>query len=609
MDQTFRIRCGQYLFSSLLIGLVLLAWRNETLRSPPFQDQAVGYWTEGSYLARTGFDYYSLLYHENNYMDTVSGPRAYMISIIPSAIACLMRIASDPVSTIVVSRLMSFAIGGFIVYFVWRRLRVQIAWHDALALTVAMATLPAFITQVEIIGMDVPLTAAFLVSSYFLARKQFLLSIIWSFVAFSCKATGQLMALVSISYLILLLLPVSPDASIHRRKYLLYLILNIVLVIVESSLIAWGDTSVKYLAIDPWPAVLKPYYSISALTPDLGMIMVLTLVMIARFLVMDTQSNINSAFYGIDDSILLLVQKLQHHRFWTVCLILVIGLLSSSCIYIYTSRYVFCAIPPTFFLLGTAAFTWKEGVGFLRLLVILLVGWNIWSADKEVFPSLDNYGRASFEEIPGLTARSCAFTERSREYLREHRSTQRAVQVIEEKGGGRPVFAPVVMRFLLSDPRLGHVRHSQNVRDCTVLESMMNEFVELYLRAEGKPDVGSPIFVWYAYSRITLPRFEEGDVLLYEDDIEPILSVYSKDVPESVRRSRQELEDWFLDQTWDETFVVPRLVHRFNFLLQTDRLSRLESELKIAMRIDPESPTLHEMTHAFENVVGRSIRR
>jgi hypothetical protein len=621
-------RAVDAVIGSLMIGMILLTWRNETLNQPPFQDQAVGYWAEASYLARTGFDYYRLLYQENHYMDTVSGPRSYMISIVPTAVAVLMRLSTEPMTAIIWSRLISFVFGGFIVYQVFSMMIPRLGRWNSFLLTTAMATLPAFITQIELIGMDVPLAAAILVSMLYLIRHQFVLSGIWSFIAFSIKATGQLMSLVAITYLLLQLLPSRGSRRQETRTLLAAaLVGNVALFIVESMIIGWGDTSVKYLAVDPWPAILKPYFSMAALTPDVGIILVVATVSVVRFLMAESlfgnrerdlggdgrsdsedvgnrssgSIGLSVVDAGLPKSIgpLEFIGRFQEDRLLAVSSIFVVGLMASSFLYIYTPRYVFCAIPPLFMLLGIGGLQARESAGSMKWILMALIGWNLWNADGRFLPSVPEYGRADFEETPGLTARSCVFVERSREYLVDHWSTQEAIRRIEREWRDHPVFAPVVFRFLLEDPRLGHVRQKVNVRDATVFEFMIEEFVSLYGPASSNEGL-SPVFVWYAHSRATVPPMAAGDELIYQDQIEPTLQVYSKRVPAEVKKSRRQLEEWFLDQTWDETWVVARVLERFNYLRRTGRMDRLRRELAQALRERPNDPVLIDRMKAMD---------
>jgi hypothetical protein len=590
--------------ASLAIAIALLTWRHETLWLPPFQDQAVGYWKEASFLADSHFDYYRLRYHENHYMDDKSGPRSYMISLIPTVVAGLMSFASDPATVIVIVRLMSFGLAGYIGWFVFRHLQEPLGRFDAALVTASLLTLPTFITQVEIMGMDVPLTVALLLSLSAMVRGKVALSLAWAAAAFAAKATGQLVSLVGITFWICqgLAQPSEPTGR-SWRWHLGTVLCYLGLFVLEAGILAWGDTSVAYLAIDSWPWILKPTASLPNLTPDIGILLVVGLVATIRaFGILGMFPQDRSAWRSLFQS-----PRGWWARAWridpwlAVCWITILGLLASSALYIYTPRYVFCSLPCLFIVLGRSLLSARVSIPFARVLLVGLILFNLANADGRYLPNISPYGREVFDEIPGLTPRSNAFTERSREYLKEHRSSLAAATVLEGRFPQHPIFAPVPTLFYLDDPRLGYVHTDLDLHDASLFRFAIQAFVDLYATAPGKPSVPWPVLVEYAHSRTTLPGPEPNDEILYEDSIEPPLRVYVKSIPDAVRADRRQLEDWYLDRTWDNRWMVSRLVGRFDFLLQTGRADRLRRELTQALHRHPHHPTLTSLAQALSS--------
>ena len=122
----------------------------------------------------------------------------------------------------------------------------------------------------------------------------------------------------------------------------------------ETGLIAWGDTSVKYLAIDSWPYIFKPLYSLPALTPDVGVVLALTLPLsIVRLLQAMRQEAPQPGESPLRRLLSAVFGGIRRQRSLFISWILIGGLLASASLYIYTPRYVFCALPFVFFCFGT----------------------------------------------------------------------------------------------------------------------------------------------------------------------------------------------------------------------------------------------------------------
>lgn len=597
-------RAARSLGLAIVVAACLLAWRRETLCLPPFQDQAVGYWAEASYLAESNFDYYSLLYKENHYMDDVSGPRSYMISVLPTLLAALMKVAPDADAVVVVFRLLSFLMGAGILVAVFRQLQREMPSVDAGLVCAALATTPAFITQIEIMGMDVPLALTFLFAFECLRTDRFVMAGLWSFLAFLIKATGQLMTLTAATYAVILLLSgtarLSREQKVRCRRAVAF---YIALFLAETGLIAWGDTSVKYLAVDSWPYIFKPLYSLPALTPDVGVVLAAVLpISIVRLLRAMSQGTSEPGEPVIRRVQSAIFEGIRRERALFISWILICGLLASASLYIYTPRYVFCALPFLFFSLGAVLSSPSSIRWLARSAVVALIAVNLWNADGRLFPSIPPYGESVFAEIPGLTARSCAFVERSREYLLDHRSTIAAIDLIQKKYGDHPVFAAVPHLFFLRDPRLGYMRRSMRILDASNFTIAVANFTDVYLAQPGRPEPPTPIFFVFAHSRVCVPTITPQDRVIYKDELEPPLILYLKHVPGEVRTDRMKLEDWYIEQTWTESFVPSRVRDRLAFLLKTQRFKRIRFELDDALKLRPDDLELREFQGILEQV-------
>jgi hypothetical protein len=593
------------LFAPLVVWAVtfalLIVARWDLLDSPPFQDQAVGLWTEADFLARSGFDYHRLLYDEHHFMDDEPGPRSYMISVLPTLVAIGMRALPDVDSLIVVNRVISYALGALIVTLVTTVLWPRVGWLLALALAAAMLTTPLFLVQLDIMGMDVPLAAAMLLTSVLLFKERYVAAAALSMVAFALKATGQLITLASLAWLLLLLIFGAGRVEVAQLKKLaIGLLANLLVLSIQFAAIYFGDTSVGHLSTDDWPEILKPQRAIFSSTPDIGLLLLIAItgiviVYLARLLREFPQRTEASWLRRLQGTIYgWLVSSPQ----LVVSSIIICGLLVSSTMLIYTPRYVFCAVPFLYLilgsLLGNLQLAWPRASWVALGAIACLTGANLANQRGAYFPEIANLDHEVWAGIPGLTPRSCAFTERSREYLADHESNQRAFRLLDEQYYDRPIFAASPYKFLLSLPSLGHVHHKFEVHDASLWTLAIAEFRDVMLRSSSQTPQHDPIFVWFGHARVTLPPPEPGDEIIYDDGLEPPLVLFIKHLPADVPRTARAIEDWYIEHTWSRDFLVARVRERPDFLKTTGRFDRALLELDEAIAWEPQIPELRE---------------
>ena len=581
--------------------LIVRAARSDLLYSPPFQDQAVGLWTEADFLARSGFDYHRLLYDEHHFMDDEPGPRSYMISVLPTLVGIGMLALPDVDSLIVVNRVISYGLGALIVALLATMLWPRLGWLFAVALAAAMLSTPLFLVQLDIMGMDVPLAATMLLASVFLFKERYVVAATLGMLAFAFKATGQLITLASIAWLMLLLIfgAGRVDAA-QLKKYLIGLLANLLALSIQFAAIYFGDTSVGHLSTDDWPDILKPKRAIFTTTPDLGLLLLIAvagvvivyLVRLLRELPKRTESSwlrrMQATVYGwlLSDPQLV------------VSSIIIGGLLVSSTMLIYTPRYVFCAVPFLYLilgsLLGNVRIAWPRASWAALVAIACVTGANLTNQSGKYFPEIAKLDREVWAGIPGLTPRSCVFTERSREYLADHESNQRAFRLLDERYYDRPIFAASPYKFLLSLPNLGHVRHELEVHDASLWALAIAEFRDVMLRSSSQTADHDPIFVWFGHARVTLPPPEPGDEIIYDDGLEPPLVLFIKHLPADVPRTAQAIEDWYIERTWSRDFLIARVRERPDYLKTTGRFDRALAELNQAIAWEPQIPELRE---------------
>lgn len=571
-----------------LAALMLFA-RRETLTLPPYQDQATGYWTEADFLADTSFNYYELLYGVNHYMDYPPGPRSYMISILPTLLAALMKLVPSVPAQIVIVRSLSFFIGGLLVVVLYRCVRHWTGPAGALAVCCVYATLPLFLTQLEIMGMDVPLALAMTLSLLALMDQAFLVAAAWGIVAFAFKATGLLAFMVALTYLALvLMLGWRLKRLADVRGLSAAFVMNAVLLAALWGVVRWGDTSVSILSGYEWPAILKPPYSIITLTPELGILgIVAASLTMWRIFEVFVQKEAKEWLGGVFDFI-------GTDRVASIAWIALIGLVASSWLFIYTPRYVFCVVPILFVVLAREVFARPSLRPWIVPVCLVLASFNLANAHGRLYPPVSLFRAEAFDQIASLTPRLCVFTERSREYLSDHRSNVAAVRQLEREHEASPIFAAIPYLFALENPALGYVTNSLRAYDATSFDAAIGHFLDLYAPQQGEPETEDPIFVLYGDSRLTVPAPEDGDELLYIDALDPPLQIYRKRLPAGLRGDRSGLEDWYVRNTWSTQWAAERISSRSGYLLSHGKRDRLLRELKEALENTPDDPVLLE---------------
>ena len=584
-----------WVLPSLVVATLLLFWQRDILRLPPWQDQAVGLWNEADFLATSQFAYCRLLYEEHHFMDSEPGPRSYMISVMPTLLALGMLTVPVVETLVVIVRVLTFLFGALLLVGLTHVISASgVPRWLAIMFCTALATTPLFVVQLDAMGMDVPLTVIMLANAALLWRQRWQAAALVSLTAFAIKATGQLMTLGGIAYLALRLVCGWRSATtIERRGMIWGLTTHFVVLLVQTALIRWGDTSVQYLTAGDWPENLLTINSLPTNTPDVAVLIGVGLALAAWQFVTSLGASWRARMPTGGSAVAVVRHLVLDEPQLLLSWILVIGLLSASWQFIYTPRYVFCVMPFLYIALarpwlGTTAIRRFSTAGALALLIAC----NLINQEGRLCADLmQSRGADVFDKIPGITPRLCAYVERSREYLHDHRSNIAAFALIETKYADHPIFVASGNMFLASRPRLGHVHRPLEVYDASLWIKALNGFREVMLRPAPAGGRRDPIFIRFAHARVTLPPFEPGDELIFDDsDINPDapLVIYIKHLPEDLKRTARAIEDWYISHTWSADFVLARVRERPEYLMTTGRVDRALAELDEAHAWEPE---------------------
>lgn len=572
-------RGGGWLLAWLVVLAALAAWHAPIITSLPYEDQSIALWTEANFLVETGFDFYRLRYHENHFMAPEPGARSYVISVLPSIVALLMIVCPNIETLVVVTHLLTLACTSVIVLLMYAAARPWAGRTGSVLICLMLLTTPLFDVQVQMVGMDLPLAAFALLAATLLWRHHFVWAAVASMGAFFMKATGGLITMTGLVYLLGLLLlgPVARDAA-FRRKCLGGLAAHGLALVVQTLLVSIGDESVAMRKLIPWPWILRLPYALMW-SPDVGAILLVSITLVGILVVvwLGRSWRARSISTSLPSTREYLFSQLELHRQQFICWTFLGGMLVANWLYIFIPRYFTSAMPFLALAFGSLLLEQlrlrRAGYAVLGGVVVL----NLINLDGKLYPEIYALGAPVFDEVPMLHPRSCAFTERSREYLPEHEANIRAMQILDARYPDVPVLVAIPQRYYLMKPRLGYVEAPHPVLQAETFGKAIRNFCDAMVAAEhGAPE---PILYWMGRTRATLPPPEPGDEIIYDDGLDPPLVVFRKHFDEPRPQGKAAWEEWYLDKTWPGSWPVDTGFSRSMFLVETGRIDRAIEEL------------------------------
>jgi hypothetical protein len=275
----------------------------------------------------------------------------------------------------------------------------------------------------------------------------------------------------------------------------------------------------------------------------------------------------------------------QAHPAWLSAVwagMIVVGSLVSMANYIYIPRY--CVLPAivVFIPLAIGMNAWRPSLGGVLLVVISAVG-AVNHAGR-LYPSIERIAGDDLRALTVFTLRSCGFTERSLEYLADHRSAIEAVHRSAEIAKQGTIFADMPHWIYLTSPFVGYVPETPTgVVRADQYTRTIRRFRDQVLSTPVDHEIG---FLWSAKASGRMPRISPAVDIVYQDTLQPPLAVLR------VRRSElptdpEAIEDWYLDQTWDDEHALDRVLNRYEFLRRTGRWDRARRELEFARWLFP----------------------
>ncbi len=580
-----------------LLGLLILL-RSEILLLPPYEDQAVGLWAEADFLVENHFNYWKLRYDEPHFIDSANGARSYMISILPTLVALLMVAMPSIPLAILAGHLATLALTASAIISFYDLARPMVGTLSASLAAAAVLTTCLFSAQIDQIGMDIPLTTCALWSLQMVARQAWGQAIACSLLAFFVKSTGLLLTCSITGYLLLLASVIIFSGRTRDAVDLFrYAAIGLILIAFEAALIAWGDTTIDQRLSIPWPKAFSLNHGLYWM-PDFGVLLLATSVAMLvhlKFFVAALRQDLATT-----------ARWIIHHAVAIIALLVIAGIVLAMRRYIFIPRYATLAIPLCYLVVVSALHLapreGRIGLAVDRLVPTVLTAivlFQVWNQNARCFPSIASVIEKESPSLSFWHARMCAFTERSREYLLDHRSALQAIRLLESKHSEAVIFADMPYYWYLTKPRLGYVAHAfaQVVKPSSLAQTM-----DAFRKALPQNPEQPPIFIYAPRSRVYFPAPGPFTRTLYRDDLSPPLIVYQVR-PNLIPKTDRRIEDWYLEQAWAKDLIGQRALYRLPFLLQTDRYQQGRQEIEQALLSTPADsfvyPFLEQQKESF----------
>lgn len=535
--ETPGLRPWQVFGTITVMFLLICVWRWEIVHSPPYHDCAVGLFTEANFLYETGFDFQGA-YREEPW-GTEGGAISYGISVLPTFVALLMTLDDTGHTAITAYHLFNFWCAAIVLTVVFAIVRRQLSTALSAGVVVAMATTPLFASQVDMLGMELPMTAAFAIALWAVSRDYLILAGLAAAMCFACKTNGMIasIAVVAVTGLRLLLRP----ASERRRRVSLAIALacNVGLLLLQVAIYRWSGISDRLAPtvhealrpVEQNPFLFEWAYA----SPEGLVLTIVSLVMVLLELArggwrrwQDRESRGSSIWsrmridFSSDATMLALA-----------CLTIGGTLLAiRQMMSVICPRYWTITLPCVYVLFGVLVLRAPRIRRFAFVVVTLLIVWNCANLYESLFPEPDRRMNA----------------ERSLAYLTDHQASIEACRRIEAEGAGARVVTGSPFVFYLALPRLGFVSRPQFGYTITAINRP--EFANVLQMFADRPCdlilIATETAPYY-FGTVSIPGPGPDDRPIYTDKRRVPLSVYRKDL---CNLSPAELSDWYVDHLW-----------------------------------------------------------
>lgn len=549
-------------FMLVFVAYMVAKW--DWLESPPYWDAAFGVWTEASFLADTNFNYFRLRFQEAH--ATSGGAYAYLISVIPTILAALMKLGATTPDLLLGYHLFNLACASAVVTMVWWVAAPRMGSFFAALVAGLLAVTPVFTAQAEQASLEMPLVAAALAAFLSASRRGDRSAAALATLAFFIKPTGLLVTLTLLCWRLTerLLLGRSPVAARNRRRRREIIHYGSCVAAQVAVLLASGIMADR---VDP--ANRDSAAGLFALwfwCPDVVVIAIIV-VMGWSFLLLGTLARVRprSARSRIRTG-LAAALRAEPLVFLTICLLFLDLLAAKGTVVL--PRYLLVAMPLVYLALGILLIEKLSLTAVIPAAVLVAaIGFQIANSHGRFLTPIE-------KALSPAYARTGALLERSLEYRSDHLTHQAVAKAIVAEAESGPIFAGHPFAYYLALPRLGYVEKA-------VPGYALNAFSESY---PGFPNIADapfldlppqPIFVKLANSyhqraiRFAIPDPESNDDILCREGGDSPIVVFRKRWG-GYEPAREAREQWFLDRTYPWSATARARCNGRYFMMRKD---------------------------------------
>jgi tetratricopeptide (TPR) repeat protein len=501
----------------LTFALVLVA-RWEVVDSPPYFDAANALWREAEFLARTNFNYWSLRYeHDTGINESgTGGPRIYMTSVLPTAMALLFRAFPGSIAPIVIYHLAVFFAAAWVAVLLFELLRPRIGGLLAGLAAAAASTTPVYCVQIDMLAFETFLALAALVWIVQVDRGRFLAAAAASFAAFLVKPTGMIFTIALLSYLGLRILA---DLAAYRRVAVRWLVAAAVcggVLALERFLVVWGGALGYQFAgrLSLWMAL--------AWFPDVLLLAAAAVLLLAAAGVrwsLGHWARPADAWERFARARRAAADFVDREAAYCCAAAAAAGVALGMSNVRFVPRYAAVAVPLLYFLVGVSLSWWTTrrrapAVALAAIVAVNLVNWNgVLLPDQG--ESLERLARVHRR----ILEREGSLLERSHEYLANHRENLAATRAVLKAAKGRPIVTSAPFSTYLTYPEFGVVKRPVPVYSTFNMGGAISGMKETADLIRDRPEEFVCLrdaSTWFtAHAVMEIPAPEKDDVLLY----------------------------------------------------------------------------------------------
>ncbi len=542
----------RWLLGAAVIFVLLVSWRWEILHDPPFFECATGLFGEANFLAESDFDYERLRYREKYIAK--GGAYAYMTSVLPTVVAYLMQLLPAPSSVFLVYHLFAILCASVVLVGVYALVSGHAGWLLGALCTAAVASNPLFSAQIDMLGMDLPMTACAVTAAVLVANRWYATSAMAGLLAFLMKPTGAIATFVIIVYLSILLAVTwlsrkrSPVSQGGRQLWSLAMGIgaNVLAMTVALGIYRWGGIDEHLLGI------IRPENSILAVAVACPDLVLITLAALTASLVV-CRRGLRRAVVTGSGPLDAREEDAPTTPLGTLIFCWFMLFVTAAAIVRYgfiPPRYFTLIVPFLFVAVGLLLPSAGSRLRWPAVLLVILVALNLVNWDGKFFPAINE-----------VTAWSRG-GDRSRAYLLDLRSTIDAMRAIESQSRDEPIVAGHPFTYFLAFTRMGYVSRPFSGYAINAFEyDGFPNWASVFAAQPRSCVLIAAKNVYYASALATIPPPRAGDEILYKSNEPSPLFVYRKRFAEADWVSGK-AERWILDNTMYDPASPPRTVLR-----------------------------------------------